>query len=42
MGNRKKGFQVGDMMEVYGNLKTGNRVVVQATDEIRDGSELKY
>jgi membrane fusion protein (multidrug efflux system) len=40
--NVKKGFQVGDMMEVYGNLKTGDRVVKQATDEIRDGSAIKY
>jgi membrane fusion protein (multidrug efflux system) len=40
--NVKKGFQVGDMMEVYGNLKTGEMVVKQATDEIRDGSAIKY
>jgi hypothetical protein len=28
-------------MEVYGDLKPGDQVVKQATDEIRDGSVLK-
>ncbi|MDB5135991.1 MAG: efflux transporter periplasmic adaptor subunit [Mucilaginibacter sp.] len=37
----KKGFQSGDKMEVYGDLKEGDKVVKQATDEIRDGSEVK-
>jgi RND family efflux transporter MFP subunit len=37
----KKGFQSGDLMEVYGDLKPGDQVVKQATDEIRDGSVLK-
>jgi membrane fusion protein (multidrug efflux system) len=37
----KKGFQSGDKMEVYGNLKQDDKVVRQATDEIRDGSEVK-
>lgn len=37
----KKGFQVGNQMEVYGNLKAGDSVVKQASDEIRDGSNLK-
>jgi membrane fusion protein (multidrug efflux system) len=37
----KKGLQSGDLMEVYGDLKTGDQVVKQATDEIRDGSEVK-
>ncbi|GAC1301541.1 MAG: efflux RND transporter periplasmic adaptor subunit [Mucilaginibacter sp.] len=38
----KKGFQSGDRIEVYGNLKPGDHVVKLATDEIRDGSEVKY
>lgn len=37
----KKGFQSGDLMEVYGELKTGDQVVKQATDEIRDGSVVR-
>ena len=37
----KKGTQVGDLMEVYGDLKSGEQVVKQATDEIRDGSGVK-
>lgn len=40
--NVKKGLQAGDMIEVYGNLKVGDQVVQQASDEIRDGSPLKY
>jgi membrane fusion protein (multidrug efflux system) len=38
----KRGFQSGDMIEVYGNLKPGDNVVKMATDEIRDGSQVKY
>ena len=38
----KKGFQSGDQMEVYGDLQPGDQVVKQATDEIRDGSAVKY
>jgi len=37
----KKGFQAGDLMEVYGNLKKGDQVVKKASDEIRDGSAVK-
>src|SRR6185437_29280 len=37
----KKGFQAGDQMEVYGDLKPGDQVVKQATDEIRDGSAVR-
>jgi membrane fusion protein (multidrug efflux system) len=37
----KKGLQSKDMMEVYGNLKSGDKVVKQATDEIRDGSVVR-
>jgi membrane fusion protein (multidrug efflux system) len=36
--NVQKGFQFGDMVEVYGNLKPGDQIVKQASDEIRDGS----
>ncbi len=37
----KKGFQSGDRMEVYGDLKPGDQVVKNATDEIRDGQQVK-
>jgi membrane fusion protein (multidrug efflux system) len=37
----KKGFESGDVMEIYGDLKPGDSVVKQATDEIRDGSEVR-
>jgi membrane fusion protein (multidrug efflux system) len=37
----KKGFQSGDLMEVYGDLKPGDSVAKQATDEIRDGSVVR-
>jgi len=37
----KKGFESGDKMEIYGDLKPGDKLVKQATDEIRDGSEVK-
>jgi len=37
----KKGFQSGDKMEVYGGLKPGDKVVKNATDELRDGQQVK-
>jgi membrane fusion protein (multidrug efflux system) len=37
----KKGFQSGDKMEIYGDLKSGDKVVINATDEIRDGQKVK-
>jgi RND family efflux transporter MFP subunit len=37
----KKGFESGDMIEVYGRLTPGDNVVKKATDEIRDGSPVK-
>jgi len=37
----KKGFQSGDKMEVYGKLQAGDKVVKNATDEIRDGQPVK-
>jgi len=36
----KKGVADGDLVEVLGNLKAGDRVVRRATDEIRDGAAL--
>jgi membrane fusion protein (multidrug efflux system) len=39
--NVQKGFQSGDMVEVYGDLKLGDQIVKQASDEIRDGSGIK-
>ena len=37
----KKGVTDGDLVEVIGNLKPGDRVVRRATDEIRDGAPLQ-
>ena len=37
----KKGAADGDLVEVIGNLKAGDRVVRRATDEIRDGAPLR-
>ena len=37
----KKGFASTDKMEVYGDLKPGDKVVKQATDEIRDGASVR-
>ncbi|MDB5158619.1 MAG: efflux transporter periplasmic adaptor subunit [Mucilaginibacter sp.] len=37
----KKGFQSGDKMEVYGDLKADDKVIKDATDEIRDGQTVK-
>jgi membrane fusion protein (multidrug efflux system) len=37
----KKGFQSGDKTEIYGDLKPGDKLVKQATDEIRDGQQVK-
>jgi RND family efflux transporter MFP subunit len=37
----KKGAADGDLVEVIGNLKPGDRVVRRATDEIRDGAPLR-
>ncbi|HEY4324695.1 MAG TPA: efflux RND transporter periplasmic adaptor subunit [Mucilaginibacter sp.] len=38
----KKGFESGGMVEVYGKLTAGDKVVKKATDEIRNGSAVKY
>ena len=37
----KKGFQSADKAEVYGDIKPGDKLVKQATDEIRDGATVK-
>jgi membrane fusion protein (multidrug efflux system) len=37
----KKGFSSGDMVEIYGSLENGDQVVQKASDEIRDGSNVK-
>jgi RND family efflux transporter MFP subunit len=39
--NVQKGATAGNLIEVQGNLKPGDQVVEHATDEIRDGAELK-
>jgi membrane fusion protein, multidrug efflux system len=39
--NIVKGVTDGDLIEVSGNLRAGDRVVRRATDEIRDGAELR-
>jgi membrane fusion protein (multidrug efflux system) len=38
----KKGIETADKVEVYGDIKPGDQVVKQASDEIRDGSTVKY
>jgi membrane fusion protein (multidrug efflux system) len=37
----KKGFQSGDKMEIYGDVKQGDQLVRRGTDEIRNGSQVK-
>ena len=37
----KKGVTDGDLVEVVGNLKPGDRVVRRATDEIREGTPIQ-
>jgi len=37
----RRGPTVGNMVEVHGDLKTGDEIVERGTDEIRDGSEFK-
>jgi multidrug efflux pump subunit AcrA (membrane-fusion protein) len=36
----KKGVAEGDLVEVIGNLKPGDKVVRRATDEMRDGTPI--
>lgn len=38
--NVQKGLQVGDKVEVYGDLKPGDVLVKNANDEIRDGQDV--
>ena len=37
----KKGREAGDKVEVYGNLNEGDKIIKTATDEIRNGSDVK-
>ena len=37
----RKGAADGDLVEVIGNLKAGDKVVRRATDEMRDGASLQ-
>lgn len=37
----KKGREAGDKTEVYGNLNAGDQIIKTATDEIRNGSEIR-
>ncbi|MDB5011032.1 MAG: mdtE 1 [Mucilaginibacter sp.] len=39
--NVQKGIQSGDYIEVFGKLNNGDQVIKIATDEIRDGSDVK-
>ena len=39
--NVQKGAAAGNLVEVQGDLKSGDQVVERATDEIRDGAELR-
>jgi hypothetical protein len=38
--NVTKGAADGDLIQVFGNLQSGDRIVRRATDEIREGSRL--
>jgi RND family efflux transporter MFP subunit len=37
----KKGIQSGGNMEIYGDLQPGDKLIVKATDEIRDGQPVR-
>ena len=37
----KKGREAEDKVEVYGNLNEGDNIIKIATDEIRNGSDIK-
>lgn len=37
----KKGREANDKVEVYGSLTEGDQLIKTATDEIRNGSEIK-
>jgi membrane fusion protein, multidrug efflux system len=39
--NVKKGLSAGNQIEVYGDIKEGDQVVKDASEEIRDGSPIK-
>ena len=37
----QRGRAAGELVEVFGNLKPGDRIVRQASDEIRDGAAIQ-
>jgi RND family efflux transporter MFP subunit len=37
----KKGFVANDKVEIYGDVKPGDKVITNASDEIRDGQKVK-
>ena len=37
----KKGISSGEMMEIYGPVKVGDKIVKKGTEEVRDGSPVK-
>lgn len=37
----KAGNYIGDEVEVFGNLKEGNKIVLRTNDELRDGSKIE-
>jgi membrane fusion protein, multidrug efflux system len=39
--NVTKGAAEGDLIQVFGNLQSGDRIVRRATDEIREGSPIR-
>jgi RND family efflux transporter MFP subunit len=39
--NVTKGAVEGDLIQVFGNLQSGDRIVRRATDEIREGSQIR-
>jgi RND family efflux transporter MFP subunit len=39
--NVKKGLSAGDLTEVYGDIKEGDQIVKDASEEIRDGASIK-
>ena len=39
--NIKKGISSGDMIEIYGPVKVGDKIVKKGTEEVRDGSPVK-
>jgi hypothetical protein len=36
----RRGSTIGDLVEVFGDLRPGDEIVQRGTDEIRDGTKL--